>query len=124
MTLQSLLFWDRALSFVFDTVKDVPCHADFYRYIQWHNLAFITTWNLDIPSLVIHYENYTHNFQKTQDMILEFLQQDGLYKAPTFIDGKTYRDYYSQEEIDAVYFLFTKVALEKTWLNTKHYFGM
>ena len=109
---------------VFDTVKDVPCHADFYRYIQWHNLAFITTWNLDIPSLIIHYENYTHNFQKTQDMILEFLQQDGLYQAPPFIDGKTYRDYYSQEEIDAVYFLFTKVALEKTWLNTKHYFGM
>ena len=54
---------------VFDTVKDVPCHADFYRYIQWHNLAFITTWNLDIPSLVIHYENYTNNFQKTQDII-------------------------------------------------------
>lgn len=107
---------------VFDTVKDVPCHADFYRYIQWHNLAFITTWNLGIPSLIIHYENYTDNFKKTQDTLLEFLGQDGLYDAPEFVTGKTYREYYLQEEIDAVHVLFSKLALEKTWTNIQHYF--
>lgn len=107
---------------VFDTVKDVPCHADFYRYIQWHNLAFITTWNLGIPSLIIHYENYTDNFKKTQDTLLDFLGQDALHDAPEFVTGKTYREYYMQEEIDAVHVLFSKLALEKTWTNIQHYF--
>jgi hypothetical protein len=108
---------------VFDTVKDVPCHADFYRYVQWHNLAFITIWNLEIPSLIIHYENYANNFNKTKDTLLDFVGQSGIYDAPPFVSGKTYREYYLQEEIDNVYVLFVKLALEKTWSNTKHYFG-
>ena len=107
---------------VFDTVKNVPCHADFYRYIQWHNLAFITTWDLNIPSMIVHYENYTDNFNKTKDTLLAFLGQDGVYDAPKFVTGKTYRDYYTVDEVNAVSVMFSKLALEKTWLNTKHYF--
>ena len=107
---------------VFDTVKDVPCHADFYRYIQWHNLAFTTTWDLNIPSMIVHYENYTDNFDKTKDTLLAFLGQDGVYDAPKFVTGKTYRDYYTADEVNAVSVMFSKLALEKTWLNTKHYF--
>jgi hypothetical protein len=107
---------------VFDTVKDVPCHADFYRYIQWHNLAFTTTWDLNIPSMIVHYENYTDNFNKTKDTLLDFLGQDGIYDAPEFVTGNTYREYYLQEEIDAVSRMFSKLSLEKTWYNTKHYF--
>ena len=107
---------------VFDAVKDVPCHADFYRYIQWHNLAFRTTWDLNIPSMIVHYENYTDNFNKTKDDLLHFLQQDEKNDPPTFVTGKTYREYYLQEEIDAVSVLFSKHALKKTWYNTKHYF--
>jgi hypothetical protein len=107
---------------VFETVKDVPCHADFYRYIQWHNLAFTTTWDLNIPSMIVHYENYTDNFNKTKDALLEFLGQDGIYNAPAFVTGKTYREYYLQEEITALHVMFSKLALEKTWYSTKHYF--
>eukprot|EP00985_Skeletonema_marinoi_P005281 scaffold2279_cov133-Skeletonema_marinoi.AAC.10 len=107
---------------VFDSVKDVPCHADFYRYIQWHNLAFATTWDLNVPTIIVHYENYTDNFIETKDALLAFLGQDGIYDAPEFVTGKTYRDYYTADEIDAVSVLFSKLALEKTWHNTKHYF--
>ena len=112
-------------SVFFEEVRDldIPCRADFYRYVQWHNLAFTTIWNLGIPSLIIHYENYTNNFDETKESLLEFLEQDEVNEPPTFVTGKTYREYYSQEEIDAVSSLFVKLALEKTWSNTKHYFG-
>ena len=109
---------------LFEVAKNVPCHADFFRYIQWHNLAFITVWDLNIPSIIVHYENYTHNFNQTKDALLDFLGQDGVYDAPEFVTGKTYRDYYTAEEIDAVHILFTKLALEKTMMNTRHYFDV
>jgi len=75
----------------FDEVKAIPCHADMFRYIQWHNLAFATTWDLNIPTLILHYENYTNNFDETKDMLLEFLNQDEVNEPPLFETGKTYR---------------------------------
>ena len=107
---------------VFDEIKDIPCHADIFRYIQWHNLAFTTTWDLNIPTLILHYENYTNNFDETKDMLLEFLDQDGVNEPPLFVTGKTYREYYSDDEIKYVESMFKALALEKTWYHTKHYF--
>lgn len=101
---------------------DIPCQADFYRYIQWHNLAFTTTWDLGIPTLVVHYESYTNNFNETKNDLLEFLEQDEVNDAPTFITGKTYRDYYTPNEIDAVSRMFDRLALRETSMHTKHYF--
>ena len=107
---------------VFDDVKNVPCHADFFRYIQWHNLAFTTTWDLDIPTHVIHYENYTNNFNQTKDMLLAFLEQDEVHEPPLFVTGKTYREYFTGEEVKAVRFMLSKLALDKTWEQIEHYF--
>ena len=100
---------------VFDEIKDIPCHADFFRWIQWHNLAFTTTWDLNIPTMILHYENYTSNFD-------EFLDQDGVNEPPLFETGKTYREYYTNGEIKSVESMFRKLALNKTWYHTKHYF--
>ena len=107
---------------IFDEIKEIPCHADIFRYIQWHNLAFTTTWDLNIPTLILHYENYTNNFDETKDMLLEFLDQDGVNEPPLFVTGKTYREYYSDDEIKYVESMFKALALEKTWYHTKHYF--
>ncbi len=113
---QASLFYED----VFDL--DIPCRADFYRYIQWHNLAFTTTWDMGIPTLIIHYENYTNNFNETKQDLLDFLEQDEVNDPPVFVTGKTYRHYYTKEEIDAVSTLFRKLALRQTWESTKHYF--
>ena len=101
---------------------DIPCQADFYRYVQWHNLAFTTTWDLGIPTLVVHYESYNSNLNETKDNLLEFLEQDEVNDPPAFVTGKTYRDYYTADEIDAVSKMFDRLALRETWRRTKHYF--
>ena len=108
-------------SYVFDDAKDVPCHADFFRYVQWHNLAFITTAELGIPTMIIHYENYTFSFNQTKDMLLDFLDQEDKYEPPLFVTGKTY-DYFEKEEKIAVARMFNKLAHKMTWETTKHFF--
>ena len=91
-------------------------------YIQWHNLAFITNWNLRIPSLILHYENYTSNFNQTKNMLLDFLEQDEIHEPPLFETGKSYREYYTDDEVLRVSQMFTKLALSEAWTHTKLYF--
>ena len=104
-------------------VLDIPCQVEFHRYIQWHNMAFMNTWDLGIPTLIVHYESYTNNFNETKDALLEFLEQDEVADAPTFITGKRYKDCYTVDEIDAVSKMFDRLALRETWQHTKQYFG-
>ena len=108
----------------FDLIKDVPCLSDFFRYIQWHNLAFESTSNEHpIPTIIIYYENYTDNFNKTKDALLNFLEQDEVNEPPAFTSGKTYRNYFTEEEIAAVSQMFSKFANRETWYYTKNYFN-
>lgn len=92
------------------------------RFVQWHNLAFITTFDLQVPTMVVHYENYTDNYNQTKDMLLDFLDQPQINEPPAFVTGKTYREYFTDEEIKAVSAMFAKLAMDATWLHTKHYF--
>ena len=108
---------------VIDGIRDIPCHADFFRYIQWHNLAFVTVWDLRIPTLIVHYENYTENFDETKDVLIEFLDQRVVNEPPAFVTGKTYRDYFTSGEVKAIAGMFEKLAMDKTWQYTMHYFG-
>jgi len=112
----------KAYNGLYDEVKNVPCYADFFRYIQWHNLAFAATQDLSLPTMIIHYENYTHAFDETKDRLLEFLEQEEIHEPPQFEAGKTYREYFTDDEVQAVSKMFYELAQEKTWDHTKHYF--
>ena len=105
-----------------DDLANIPCYADVIRYILWHNLATITTDELDIPTMILHYEDYTNSFNQTKYNLLGFLGQEQVHEPPLFVTGKTYQDYFTSDEIQAVANLFKKVATKKTWQNTKHYF--
>ena len=107
---------------LFEWIKDVPCHSDFFRYIQWHNLAFATIAELDIPSMTMNYENYSSDFNSTKNDLLQFLRQDEVNHPPSFITGKTYRHYYTKREIYAISLMFDKLAHPETRKMTQHYF--
>ena len=71
--------------------------------------------------MIIHYEDYTNNFEQTKDMLLDFLDLNGTKEPPLFETGKTYREYFTEEEIQAVSRMFSLLAHNKTWDHTSHY---
>ena len=105
-----------------DLIKIIPCHTDFYRWVQWHNHAFATTWDLGLPTLIMHYENYTNNFNQTVELLFNFLQLDMVHDAPLFVTGKNYKDYFTEKEMNAVREMVKKLALKNTWKYIQHYF--
>jgi hypothetical protein len=99
----------------------LPCHAEFFRYIQWHTQAIEVTRRLKLPVLYLFYENYTTNFDETVEEILGFLHQDMVAPAPTFVTGKHYEEFFEPHECRMVAKLFQELASEEAWDVVKHY---
>eukprot|EP00550_Attheya_septentrionalis_P010305 CAMPEP_0198289168 /NCGR_PEP_ID=MMETSP1449-20131203/7461_1 /TAXON_ID=420275 /ORGANISM="Attheya septentrionalis, Strain CCMP2084" /LENGTH=437 /DNA_ID=CAMNT_0043987465 /DNA_START=530 /DNA_END=1843 /DNA_ORIENTATION=- len=106
--------------------KEIPCHSDFYKYIQWHNLAVeVTNNNMDLPTHVVRYENYAKNFNQTLNELMGFLHLDivGASDIPEFVPGRTYREYYTKKEKKAVLRLMKLIATKEAWdmMSTYNY---
>jgi len=43
---------------VYLLTKNVPCYADCYRYVQWHNLPFEMEEKVNVSSFIFNYEDY------------------------------------------------------------------
>lgn len=103
-------------------MKDIPCHADFFRFVQWHNLAFVTTNDMDIPTHVLLYERYETHFEETAHNLLDFLELDFKGDLINFIKGKEYKEYFDASERRIVRDAMKELALRVTWKHLKHYF--
>lgn len=105
-------------------MKKVPCHEDFLRYIEWHNLAFSTTFDLGIETFVLHYEWYSTRHEAVAKELLQFLElnlhRDGEFTP--FLTGKVY-PYFTLEEKIALREGFKLMASQMTWNHIKHYFA-
>jgi hypothetical protein len=102
--------------------QQVPCHAEFYRYIQWHNLAFEVTRQKRLPTHLLYYEDYTENFDETVLELLDFLEASQVAPAPEFYSGKQYIDYYEPEQCQAIARLAMDLSSPETWEAVRHYF--
>lgn len=119
ITLQSDLLDDRTK----ELFGVVPCAAEFYRYVQWHNLAFeVAEKRLHLPVHTMFYEDYSTNFNQTADQLLDFLQLQAVSDPPPFIKGKEYRDYFSEDQQYNIGLLVKHLANNNTWALLKHYF--
>eukprot|EP00956_Cyclotella_meneghiniana_P036125 scaffold121865_cov72-Cyclotella_meneghiniana.AAC.1 len=104
--------------------EGVSCHAEFFRYVQWHNLALESVQQLEIPVIYVHYEDYTTNLQKETDRMLHFLNMTRVGTLPIFDSNKDYSDYFSLEERAAASELMRVVAndggkklLQRYWVG-------
>lgn len=104
-----------------ERLKSVPCHQEFFRYIQWHNLAFTVCRDLNLFSLVIHYRDYSRDLETTTNRILQFLELPRVASGEPFSDGKEYREYYSLEQRSAVWRLLEEMASAETLNSLKDY---
>ena len=102
-------------------MNDVPCHAMFYKWTQWHNLAFETTTQLNIPFLPIWYEDYGTDFSSTKGKLFDFLELESIREAWPFNDGKTYRNFFTKEERTRILRMIRFFAKDEVWALAKRY---
>jgi len=102
--------------------RQVPCHADWFRYVQWHNLAIEVVDRLDLPVHILHYENYTTDYNTTVDGLFEFMALERQSNPVDFSSNKTYVSFYSSDTALAAMRLVRSLASNKTWDLVEHYF--
>jgi len=118
------LWIDKDLVNAFD---GVPCRAEFFRYIQWHNHAFtVTQLDLGVPSMVLHYEDYSTRYGEVTRELMNFLELkpvDVAEDLPEFIPHKVYSHYYySKEQTRAIASLVKEYSMKTTWQYLERYF--
>lgn len=102
-------------------LRKIPCHEEFYRYVQWHNLAFDVTRGNGIPVHIVHYHNYSENFDETLSKLLAFLELSRNGMVEPFHAGKVYSDYYTNAQRQDIRRAIREFASVDTWENVKDY---
>jgi hypothetical protein len=117
--------WPRLKNETIEILKKVPCHSEWFRYIQWHSRAFELLdrdYYFWAKELIVHYEDYTHKFDATVQRVADFLEQPRVNPPKPFVPGKTYGHLYSDEFKQQVAGLFKELAHPTAWEFMKHYF--
>ncbi|VEU38634.1 unnamed protein product [Pseudo-nitzschia multistriata] len=115
-------------------IPKAPCHGEFYKWTQWHNLAHDVI-NImrgkaegfdfpprDVPVHKVYYEDYNTKFEETANGILDFLDLKQVAPFREFTSRKDYGGYFPPEELRNIRDLVKSVASEETWSDVKHYF--
>jgi len=118
-------------------LKAVPlCHAEFYKWTQWHNRVIEMMPYLgqhsqnDDPNqataarlLTIHYEDYANDqLNATAERIFDFLEQSPVSELRPFRPLPLYEDHYMASDRRAIQELVRHVATDETWKQIQHYF--
>ena len=105
-------------------VKDVPCYQDLFKYINWHNHAFKASAELEVPTLLLHYEEYETDFDGTLQTLLRFLDQPLASDfTKEFIEGKSYaEEYFTEDERHMVKKAVKLLAIPELWKEISRYF--
>jgi hypothetical protein len=116
--------WDRHDA---KRLLSVPCHAEFIRYVSWHNAVINMTTILhpELPVYRLYYENYTANFGGLVRELYEgFLRYPLISARPKkFFPGKTYHYLFTPEEKLEIAYLIKSLASPDLWQLLRHYFS-
>ncbi|GKY95592.1 hypothetical protein MPSEU_000520500 [Mayamaea pseudoterrestris] len=95
-------------------LRKIPCFNEFFKYVQWHNMAFYTTHEMNLEVLYMHYHEY-ENFERARDKVLKFLELPLIGLGVAWVPGKIYRHYYSKEDKIAIKEFILEYASRDTW---------
>ena len=99
-----------------------PCHAEVFKYIQWHNLAFQLTNKYKIDTMVVYYQDYAVKFNETVDKILDFLELPLVDHQEGFEPGHEYNKFYTNLDKRRIGLLAKELASDETWSHIEQYF--
>jgi hypothetical protein len=100
-------------------MQQVPCHAEFFKYAQWHNLLNEA---IDLPALVVFYEDFHTAQNATSQKIFDFLEQEPIDPLRPFRAPPDYSDHFRQSEKDAAKILLEYFSFTATWALVRRYF--
>jgi Sulfotransferase domain len=103
--------------------KDLQCHADWYRYVQWHNHAFALVQTLNISVHYLYYEDYTNRYDEVVSDLLEFLELAPRQPPIDFYVGKSYEHFFDAAQARLAAALVRTLGSTETWQHTRHYFA-
>lgn len=78
-------------------LEGVLCYLEFFKYVHWHNNAFHMIEKLNLPSLILHYEEYDQDYNATEENILKFLNLEKKYEGKEF-HMSNYDEYFTLED--------------------------
>jgi hypothetical protein len=110
-----------------DKIPKAPCHGEFYKWTQWHNLVYegvdiIIDSHHDVPLHTVYYEDYTTKVNETALDILNFLELKQVSPFREFIARSDYDGYFTSKEIKQIKSLIQSIAINRTWIDIQHYF--
>ncbi len=108
-----------------DNIPKTPCHGEFYKWTQWHNLVHegLKLIPHPVPILTVYYEDYNTEFNQTVKSILDFLELDQVGILREFTARSDYEGYWTSKEKEEIKTLIKTVATEQTWKDIQHYFA-
>jgi hypothetical protein len=102
-------------------LRKIPCFNEFFKFVQWHNMAFYTTHEMNLDVLYMHYHEYDENFERARDKVLKFLELPLVGLNVEWVPGKVYRHYYSRADKIAIKEFIQEYATRDTWNMVKDY---
>jgi hypothetical protein len=109
---------------VLNVIRKVPCHGDFILYIEWHNLAFSTAGDLNLPTFVLHFESYSTRYNTTVKELLQFLELEQKSEPTVFGPELVAYDYFTSDERAALKEAYQLMASAQTWMHISQYFDI
>ena len=82
---------------------------------------YVTKDHLKIPTMLLHYQEYSENFEKARDKVLNFLGLPLVGLGIEFHDGKYYRHYYTNAQKQAIKNFLEEYSSPDTWEQLKIY---
>ena len=103
---------------------DLPCLADWYRYVAWHNHAIaLTKGHLGLSvQYSLYYEDYSTSFDKTVMDLLNFLELETINDSTPFSPGHTYETNNNNHSIRTAAVFVRTVCHTATWKQIQQYF--
>jgi len=100
----------------------IPCAADLWRYVSWHNFAarFIDERIRDV--YLLYYEDYTSDYNATVRDLFTFLGLEAVNDPLPLVSSKAYRHYFSPEQKQAIKVFVKEWATSQSWKLLNRYF--
>ena len=113
---------------VVQLMTGIPCHAEFYKWTQWHNHVFSMlqpnqqSTAPKKPTLLLHYEDYERDWNATTDKLFDFLHLQKIGAHKEFSARHDYGPYFTPQQRTMARKLVQRLASSATWEQTHHYF--